>query len=159
MERIASFNVDHTKLKRGLYVSRKDNFNDVVLTTFDIRMKAPNVEPVMDTAIMHTIEHLGATYLRNNDACKSYIVYFGPMGCRTGCYLIVAKDYSSKDILQLIIDMFKFIIAFEGKVPGASKEECGNYLDGNLDMAKYESRKYLNEVLLIANEFNLNYPK
>ncbi|MGG7186412.1 S-ribosylhomocysteine lyase, partial [Clostridium butyricum] len=129
MQKIASFTIDHIKLLPGIYVSRKDNINGQVITTFDIRMTAPNREPVMNTAEIHTIEHLGATFLRNNEEYKEKVVYFGPMGCRTGFYLLLAGDYKSKDIVSLINEMYKFVAGFEGEVPGAAAEDCGNYLD------------------------------
>ena len=141
MDLIASFKVNHLKLKKGLYVSRKDKSGECILTTFDLRMTAPNVEPVMDVPAVHTIEHLGATFLRNH-LRKDEIVYFGPMGCRTGFYLIMFGDYKAEDIYDLIIEMCNFIIDFEGDIPGAKPEECGNYLDQNLNMAKYYIKKY-----------------
>ncbi|MEX1376467.1 MAG: S-ribosylhomocysteine lyase [Eubacteriales bacterium] len=159
MDRIASFSIDHTRLLPGIYVSRKDKYKDVVITTFDIRMTRPNFEPVMDTAVMHALEHLGATFLRNHKTYKDSIVYFGPMGCRTGCYLLMEGDLSSDKIAPLIREMFEFIAEFEGEIPGAAPEECGNYLDSNLDMAKYAARKYVLDVLNNLSEDNLNYPK
>lgn len=159
MELIASFTIDHMKLLPGVYVSRKDNVNGNILTTFDIRMTRPNFEPVMNTAEMHTIEHLAATYLRNDENWGEKIVYFGPMGCRTGFYLILAGDYESKDIVKLLSDMFIFIRDFKDEVPGAAPEECGNYLDMNLDMANYLADKYLREVLDNITEERLVYPE
>ncbi len=159
MELIASFTIDHMKLLPGVYVSRKDNVNGNILTTFDIRMTRPNFEPVMNTAEMHTIEHLAATYLRNDENWGEKIVYFGPMGCRTGFYLILAGDYESKDIVKLLSDMFIFIRDFKDKVPGAAPEECGNYLDMNLNMANYLADKYLREVLDNITEERLVYPE
>ncbi len=159
MELIASFTIDHMKLLPGVYVSRKDNVNGNILTTFDIRMTRPNFEPVMNTAEMHTIEHLAATYLRNDENWGEKIVYFGPMGCRTGFYLILAGDYESKDILKLLSDMFIFIRDFKDEVPGAAPEECGNYLDMNLNMANYLADKYLREVLDNITEERLVYPE
>lgn len=159
MELIASFTIDHMKLLPGVYVSRKDNVNGNILTTFDIRMTRPNFEPVMNTAEMHTIEHLAATYLRNDENWGEKIVYFGPMGCRTGFYLILAGDYESKDIVKLLSDMFIFIRDFKDEVPGAAPEECGNYLDMNLNMANYLADKYLREVLDNITEERLVYPK
>ncbi|MBP2032060.1 S-ribosylhomocysteine lyase [Clostridium algifaecis] len=158
MEKIASFTVNHLKLKPGVYVSRKDKFGDVVLTTFDIRMTSPNDEPVMNTAEVHTIEHLGATFLRNHKIYGSKTVYFGPMGCRTGFYLILGGNYESKDIIGLLKEMYKFIADFEGDVPGAAAKDCGNYLDMNLPMAKYLGNKFLNEVLINISDDRLNYP-
>ncbi|MDD3795605.1 MAG: S-ribosylhomocysteine lyase [Lachnospiraceae bacterium] len=158
MKKIASFTIDHTRLLPGIYVSRKDAVGDSTVTTFDIRMTRPNREPVMNTAEMHTLEHLGATYLRNDAEWASRIVYFGPMGCRTGCYLLLAGDYESRDIIGLITRTFEFIADFEGEIPGARPEECGNYLDQNLEMAKYVSRRYL-ETLGNMKEENLIYPE
>ncbi|WP_294377658.1 S-ribosylhomocysteine lyase [uncultured Clostridium sp.] len=159
MEKIASFTINHLNLLPGVYVSRKDRFNDVVLTTFDLRMTRPNYEPVMNTAEMHTIEHLAATFLRNHKDFADKTVYFGPMGCRTGFYLILSGDYESKDIVGLLTEMYKFIADFEGDVPGASARDCGNYLDMNLPMAKYLAKKYLDEVLLNITEERLIYPE
>lgn len=158
MKQIPSFTIDHMKLLRGVYVSRKDVVSDNVLTTFDIRMTRPNFEPVMNTAEMHTIEHLAATYLRNHDEYASKTIYFGPMGCRTGFYLILADDYESKDIVSIIITMFEFIRDFEGDVPGASAINCGNFTDMNLNMAKYLANRFLNEILYVITDENLNYP-
>ena len=158
MEKIASFTINHLKLLPGVYVSRKDAVGSETLTTFDLRMTAPNREPVMNTAEVHTIEHLGATFLRNHEEWKDKTVYFGPMGCRTGFYLLLAGDYSSKDIVSLVIEMYEFIRDFKGEVPGASPKDCGNYLDMNLPMAKYLSEKYLTEVLENITEEQLHYP-
>ena len=132
MEKIASFTIDHIKLQPGVYVSRKDHIGAEVITTFDLRMTSPNEEPVMNTAEVHTIEHLGATFLRNHPEYKDKTVYFGPMGCRTGFYLLLAGDLSSKDIVPLMVEMFEFIRDYKGEVPGASPKDCGNYLDMNL---------------------------
>lgn len=159
MEKIASFTINHLELYPGVYVSRKDNVGGSVITTFDIRMTRPNFEPVMNTAEMHAIEHLGATYLRNHADFGSKIVYFGPMGCRTGFYLLLNGDYASKDIIDLLTGLYKFIADFEGEIPGASARDCGNYLDMNLPMAKYLGKKFLNEVLLNISDKNLNYPE
>ena len=136
MDKIASFTVDHRVLERGLYLSRRDVKSDCVVTTFDLRFTRPNREPVMDTPAIHTIEHLGATYLRNSDR-KDEIIYFGPMGCRTGFYLVVFGDKTSEDVFDLVNDMCDFILSFEGEIPGASASECGNYSEQNLSMAKY----------------------
>lgn len=157
MKKIPSFTIDHTKLLRGIYVSRKDHVGDETLTTFDIRMKEPNREPVMNTAELHTIEHLGATFLRNDPDYKDDIIYFGPMGCRTGNYLVMRGDLDSKDVLDLVTRMYEFISTFEGDIPGATPSDCGNYLDQNLEMAKYESKKFL-DLLRNATDKNLNYP-
>ena len=159
MEKIASFTIDHIKLQPGLYVSRKDKVGAEVITTFDIRMTSPNEEPVMNTAEVHTIEHLGATFLRNNEEWKDKVIYFGPMGCRTGFYMVLAGDLSSKDVCGLVTDMYKFMAAFEGEVPGASAKDCGNYLDMNLGMAKYLSKKFYEEVLKDIKEDRLVYPE
>ena len=159
MEKITSFTIDHIKLKPGIYVSRKDHFNDTVLTTFDIRMTSPNDEPVLNTAEAHTIEHLAATYLRNDPQWKEHVVYFGPMGCRTGFYLILEGDLESKDIVPLMKDLFTFMAGFEGEVPGASPKDCGNYLDLNLPMAKFVSKRFLDNVLTDINESRLIYPQ
>jgi len=159
MEKIASFTVNHLKLNRGLYVSRVDTIAEHKITTFDIRMTKPNFEPVMNTAEVHTMEHLGATFLRNHKKYKDQIIYFGPMGCRTGFYLVIAGQYTSKEILPLIIEMFEFIRDFEGAVPGASPHDCGNYQDMNLSMAKFLAARYLNETLYVADKANLTYPE
>ena len=147
MDKITSFTIDHLKLLPGLYVSRKDIAGDCVITTFDIRMTRPNYEPVLNTAEVHTIEHLGATFLRNHPDYGDKVLYFGPMGCRTGFYLIMAGPSSLSKTKEEVIECMKFIINFEGKIPGQSPIECGNYLDLNLDMAKYHAKKYL-EVLV-----------
>lgn len=159
MDKIASFTIDHQKLLPGVYVSRKDSVGSEVVTTFDIRMTRPNHEPVMNTAEMHTIEHLAATFLRNHSEFGSKIVYFGPMGCRTGFYLILAGDYESKDIIELLKELFAFVAEFKGDVPGASAVECGNYLDMNLPMANYLGKKFLTEVLEDISESRRVYPK
>ena len=158
MERIASFTVDHKKLNRGIYVSRIDEINGNYLTSFDIRMKLPNREPVINIAELHTMEHLGATFLRNHSVWKEKIVYFGPMGCRTGFYLILKGKLESKDIVELMKELYKFMAEFKGDIPGATAIECGNYLDQNLPMANYEAKKYLEETLENLGEENLNYP-
>lgn len=158
MERIESFQVDHIKLKKGIYVSRRDSFGGQIITTFDIRMTSPNDEPVMNTAEIHTIEHLAATFLRNYHEYAEKTVYFGPMGCRTGFYLVLSGGYSSKDILPLITELFEYIKDFTGEIPGASAAECGNYLDMNLPMAKFQAERFLNEVLHNISEKNLIYP-
>ena len=159
MEKIASFTIDHIKLLPGLYVSRKDHAGSEVITTFDIRMTRPNKEPVMNTAEVHTIEHLGATFLRNHPDFASKTIYFGPMGCRTGFYLLLSGDYESKDIVMLMKEMFTFIRDFRGEVPGACAKDCGNYLDMNLPMANYLADKYLTEVLDQITEERLTYPE
>ena len=159
MEKIASFTIDHLKLLPGVYVSRKDHIGAEVVTTFDIRMTRPNFEPVMNTAEMHTIEHLAATYLRNHKDFGPKIVYFGPMGCRTGFYLLLAGDYESRDIVELMKELFVFIRDFKDDVPGASAMDCGNYLDMNLPMANYLADKFLKEVLDGITEERLVYPE
>ena len=142
MEKITSFTIDHIKLQPGLYVSRKDRVGQETITTFDLRLTKPNDEPVMNTAEIHAIEHLAATYLRNESQWKEKVLYFGPMGCRTGFYLLLAGDLTSRDVLPLVRDCFRFVGAFSGEVPGASAKDCGNYLDMNLPMANYWGRKY-----------------
>lgn len=159
MKKITSFTIDHIKLIPGVYVSRIDYVNDYPVTTFDLRMTSPNDEPVMNTAEMHTIEHLAATYLRNHEIYGEKTIYFGPMGCRTGFYLLLSGKYESKDIIPLMIEMFQFIADFKDEVPGASAKDCGNYLDMNLPMANYLAKKYLNDVLLHITEDRLVYPK
>ena len=159
MEKIKSFTVDHLRLVPGVYVSRVDYVNAYPVTTFDLRMTSPNDEPVMNTAEVHTIEHLGATFLRNHDTYADKTIYFGPMGCRTGFYLILSGEYTSADIVPLMQEMFGFIADFEGDVPGAAAKDCGNYLDMNLPMAKYLARKYLDEVLTDIREEQLVYPE
>lgn len=159
MKKIASFTIDHIKLLPGLYVSRKDHVGEETITTFDIRMTKPNGEPVMNTAEMHTIEHLAATFLRNHAQYADKTVYFGPMGCRTGFYLLLAGDYESKDIVPLMQEMFAFIRDFHEEVPGASAKDCGNYLDMNLPMANYLAEKYLREVLTDITQERLVYPR
>lgn len=159
MKKIESFQVNHLILKRGIYVSRKDVVGDCTVTTFDIRMKEPNNEPVINTAELHTIEHLGATFLRNHPTYDKQTVYFGPMGCRTGFYVIFKGDLTSENVVEIIKEMFNFIMLFEGDVSGADARSCGNYLDMNLPMAKYEASKFYNEVLCNLKEENLNYPQ
>ncbi len=158
MKKIASFTIDHLKLEPGIYVSRKDHIGSEAVTTFDIRMTRPNFEPVMNTAEIHTIEHLGATFLRNHMEMGDKVVYFGPMGCRTGFYMILAGDYESKDVVSLVTEMYEFMASYEGDVPGASAKDCGNYLDLNLNMAKYCSRKFLENTLKNIDEAHLVYP-
>lgn len=159
MEKIASFTIDHLKLLPGVYVSRKDKVGQQVITTFDIRTTRPNFEPVLNTAEVHTIEHLGATFLRNDSEFKDKTIYFGPMGCRTGFYMVLAGDYDSKDVVELVTRMFIFMKDFEGDVPGACAKDCGNYLDMNLNMAKYVCDRYYNEVLKTIDETRLIYPE
>ena len=142
MEKITSFTIDHIKLQPGLSVYRKDTVGAETVTTFDLRLTSPNEEPVMNTAEVHTIEHLAATYLRNEPQWKDRVLYFGPMGCRTGFYLLLAGDYTSRDVLPLVLDCFRFIRDYQGDVPGASPKDCGNYLDMNLNMANFWGRRY-----------------
>lgn len=159
MNKIASFTIDHIKLQPGVYVSRKDQVENSVITTFDLRMTSPNEEPVMNTAEMHAIEHLAATFLRNHNTYGNKIIYFGPMGCRTGFYLLLNGEFTSKMIVPLLIELYEFIRDFQGEIPGASAKDCGNYLDMNLNMAKYLAKKYLNEVLYQITEDRLVYPE
>ncbi len=160
MEKIPSFTINHILLKRGIYVSRRDvTTSGDILTTFDVRMKEPNREPAVSQSALHTIEHLAATFLRNHPTWKNEIIYWGPMGCCTGNYLIVKGELSSRDILPLMIETFEFIRDFEGGIPGATPRDCGNYLLNNLPMAKWEAEKYLREVLTVATEENLVYPE
>ena len=159
MEKIASFTIDHLKLVPGVYVSRKDTIGKEVITTFDLRMTSPNDEPVMNTAEVHTIEHLAATFLRNHPVYGDKTIYFGPMGCRTGFYLLLAGDLTSKEIVPLMIEMFEFIRDFKAEVPGASPKDCGNYLDMNLPMANYLAKRYLDNVLYNIDDSRLVYPE
>ena len=159
MNKIASFTVNHLTLLPGIYVSRKDKVGEEVITTFDIRMTAPNREPVINTAEIHTMEHLGATFLRNHKDWAEKVIYFGPMGCRTGFYMILAGDLESKDVVGLVTEMFTFMAEFEGDVPGAAARDCGNYLDMNLPMANYLADHYLKNALYVADDKNLNYPE
>ena len=158
MEKITSFTIDHIKLEPGLYVSRKDKVGAETVTTFDLRVTNPNEEPVMNTAEIHTMEHLAATYLRNEPNWKDKVLYFGPMGCRTGFYLLLAGNYESWDIVELLKSCFEFIRDFRGQIPGAAAKDCGNYLDMNLPMANYWGKKY---AALLANidRDHLIYPE
>ena len=158
LNKIPSFTVDHIKLEPGIYISRIDEVGGDYVTTFDIRLKKPNAEPVINIAELHTIEHLGATFLRNDEEWKDKVVYFGPMGCRTGGYLLLKGRLEPKDILDLIKRLWKFISTFEGEIPGAAAKDCGNYLDQNLPMARYEAKKYL-EKMEKFTESNLAYPE
>ena len=157
MKKIPSFTIDHTRLNRGIYVSRKDQVGNEVVTTFDIRMKLPNREPALGQGAIHTIEHLAATFLRNHPVWKDRVVYWGPMGCLTGNYLLMKGDLTSADVLPLMKETFEFVANYEGDIPGATERDCGNYLLQDLPMARYEARKYL-EVLNNATSDNLNYP-
>ena len=158
MEKITSFTIDHLRLLPGVYVSRRDPAGDIAITTFDIRMTRPNAEPVMNTAEVHTIEHLGATFLRNHPTWKDRVLYFGPMGCRTGFYLLLTGDLTSRDILPLMKELFTFMRDFEGEVPGACAKDCGNYLDMNLPMAKYLAGRFLSNTLEQITDEQLVYP-
>ncbi len=158
MEKIASFTVNHLVLEPGIYVSRKDRIGAETVTTFDLRMTAPNREPVMNTAEVHTMEHLGATFLRNDPQWKDRTVYFGPMGCRTGFYLLLAGDLEVQDVVELVAALFRFIRDFDGPVPGAAARDCGNYLDMNLPMAKLLASRYLDRTLLRLDEAHRKYP-
>ena len=158
MEKIPSFTIDHTLLKRGIYVSRKDVIGNSVVTTFDIRMKEPNREPALHPGALHTIEHLAATYLRNDAEWKDRIVYWGPMGCLTGNYLLVAGDFAPQDIVELMRRAFRFVSEFEGEIPGAAARDCGNWLLHDLPMARWEAKKFLTEVLDTIGEENMVYP-
>ena len=157
MDKIPSFTINHERLLRGIYVSRKDNVGGDVVTTFDIRMKEPNREPAIHPGALHTIEHLAATYLRNDKEWKDKIVYWGPMGCLTGNYLLMRGDLMPEDIVELMQRTFRFVAEYEGVVPGAAPRDCGNYLLHDLPMARWEARKYLNEVLLCMKEENMRY--
>lgn len=158
MKKIPSFTIDHNRLLPGIYVSRKDSVGNDTVTTFDIRMKAPNREPVLHQGALHTIEHLAATFLRNNEQWADRIVYWGPMGCLTGNYLLMKGDLRSEDVVGLMIDTFEFIASFQGDVPGTQPQDCGNCLLHDLPMARYEARKYLETLRNIKPE-NLNYPE
>jgi S-ribosylhomocysteine lyase len=157
MQKITSFQVDHLRLKPGVFVSRRDKYGDTVLTTFDLRFKEPNKEPVIDQPALHTIEHLGATFLRSHKDWSPKVVYFGPMGCRTGFYMILEGDYKSDDVLPLLIEMYDWVAGFEGSIPGASPAECGNWREQNIDMAKWECKRHA-DILRNPSRGNLEYP-
>ncbi len=159
MKKIPSFTIDHIRLVRGIFVSRKDELNGGVITTFDVRMKEPNREPALGQGALHTIEHLAATYLRNEPSWKDKIIYWGPMGCLTGNYLLMKGDLTPQDILPLMQDTFRFIATYEGEIPGATAKDCGNYLLQDLPMARWEAKKYLEEVLLQMTDANMKYPE
>ena len=159
MNKIPSFTIDHERLLRGIYVSRKDQVGGETVTTFDIRMKEPNREPVLHNGAIHTIEHLAATYLRNDEQWKDRIVYWGPMGCLTGNYLLMRGDLRSEDIVDLMRRTFMFVADFDGDIPGAAPKDCGNWLLHDLPMARWEARKFVNEVLNVVKPENLNYPE
>ena len=159
MEKITSFTINHLVLEPGIYVSRVDNYGGSSITTFDLRMTAPNKEPVMNNAEMHTIEHLGATFLRNDPEWSDKVVYFGPMGCRTGFYMLLAGDLISRDVVDLVTRMYEFIRDFQDDIPGASARDCGNYLDQNLPMANWLAKRYLDNTLYNITENHLVYPE
>ena len=159
MKKIPSFTIDHIRLVRGIFVSRKDELNGGVITTFDVRMKEPNREPALGQGALHTIEHLAATYLRNEPSWKDKIIYWGPMGCLTGNYLLMKGDLTPQDILPLMQDTFRFIATYEGEIPGATAKDCGNYLLQDLPMARWEAKTYLEEVLLQMTDANMKYPE
>ena len=159
MKKIPSFTIDHIRLVRGIFVSRKDELNGGVITTFDVRMKEPNREPALGQGALHTIEHLAATYLRNEPSWKDKIIYWGPMGCLTGNYLLMKGDLTPQDILPLMQETFRFIATYEGEIPGATAKDCGNYLLQDLPMAHWEAKKYLEEVLLQMTDANMKYPE
>jgi S-ribosylhomocysteine lyase len=158
LKQIASFTIDHLKLLPGVYVSRKNSLGNETITTFDIRITRPNFEPVMQTGEVHAIEHLAATYLRNHKDYADKVLYFGPMGCRTGFYLLLGGDYESRDIIPLMIQTFEFIRDFEGNIPGASAKNCGNYSDMDLPAAKHYAKRFLDEILYHVDDDHLNYP-
>lgn len=159
MKKIASFTIDHERLEPGIYVSRRDTTpTGDVITTFDIRMTRPNREPALTPKSLHAMEHLAATFLRNHPEWQSRIVYWGPMGCCTGNYLLVQGEYASRDILPLIRETMRFVAGFEGEVPGATPRDCGNYSFMDLDQARKDARRYL-DVLDNATDVNLNYPE
>lgn len=159
MKKIPSFTIDHIHLLRGIYVSRQDQVGGETVTTFDIRMKEPNREPALGQGALHSIEHLAATFLRNHPQWSDKIIYWGPMGCLTGNYLVMKGDLKSADIVELMQETFRFIADYEGEIPGATSRDCGNYLLQDLPMAKWEAAKYLHEVLECITEANLNYPE
>ncbi len=158
MKKIPSFTVDHNKLTKGVYTSRQDRVGSEIVTTFDIRMKNPNREPVIDVPALHTMEHLAATFLRNHETWKERVIYFGPMGCRTGNYLILAGDLKPLDIKDLLVELYTFMAEYNEEIPGATAKDCGNYLSMDLPMSIYEAKKFLNEVLIDLSEENSVYP-
>lgn len=159
MKKIPSFTIDHIRLLRGIFVSRQDDVNGEIITTFDVRMKEPNREPALGQGALHTIEHLAATYLRNEPTWKDKIIYWGPMGCLTGNYLLMKGNLTPQDILPLMLETFRFIATYEGEIPGATAKDCGNYLLQDLPMARWEAKKYLEEVLLQMTDANMKYPE
>lgn len=158
MKKIPSFTIDHLRMVRGIFVSRKDYVGQEVITTFDVRMKVPNAEPALGQGAIHSMEHLIATFLRNHPTWSNKVIYWGPMGCLTGNYLILAGDLQSTDVVDLLKEAYNFVANYEGEIPGATPKDCGNYLLQDLPMARYEARKYLEEVLLQLKEENLHYP-
>ena len=158
MDKITSFTIDHIRLQPGLYVSRKDRVGSETVTTFDLRLTKPNEEPVLNTAEVHTIEHLAATFLRTEPGWKDRVLYFGPMGCRTGFYLLLAGDLTAPEVLPLVTECFRFVRDYRGEVPGASAKDCGNYLDMNLPMANYWGRRYVSLLETITPD-RLTYPE
>lgn len=158
MKKIPSFEVDHERLLRGIYVSRKDHIGAETVTTFDVRLKRPNIDPVIKSNAMHTLEHLGATFLRNHPVYQEQLIYFGPMGCFTGVYVVLKGDLESADVIPMMQDMFRFIAGYEGEIPGAAPKDCGNYKDHELAGAKAEAKKYFEEVLMQLKDENLRYP-
>lgn len=158
MKKIPSFEVDHERLLRGIYVSRKDRIGAETVTTFDVRLKRPNVDTVIKSNAMHTLEHLGATFLRNHPVYAEQLIYFGPMGCFTGVYVVLKGDLESVDVIPMMQDMFKFIAEYEGEIPGAAPKDCGNYSDHELAGAKREAKQYYEEILLQLKDENLHYP-
>lgn len=158
MNKIPSFTIDHTRLLRGIYVSRKDSVGGDTVTTFDIRMKEPNREPALHPGAIHTIEHLAATFLRNDEEWKDRVIYWGPMGCLTGCYLLLQGDLEPEDIVDLMRRTFRFIADYDGPIPGAAPEDCGNWLLHDLPMARWEAKRYLAEVLDVITDANMRYP-
>ena len=159
MKKIPSFTIDHIRLLRGIFVSRQDDVNGEIITTFDVRMKEPNREPALGQGALHTIEHLAATYLRNEPTWKDKIIYWGPMGCLTGNYLLMKGNLTPQDILPLMQETFRFIATYEGEIPGATAKDCGNYLLQDLPMARWEAKKYLEEVLLQMTDANMKHPE
>ena len=160
MKKIPSFTIDHNRLLRGVYVSRRDvTPSGEVITTFDVRMTEPNRQPALSPEALHALEHLAATYLRNNPEWKERIVYWGPMGCCTGNYLIIQGELESSDIVTLLRDTMKFVAEFDGEIPGATPRDCGNYSFMDLEAARKAARTYLDEVLTVITPANLVYPQ
>lgn len=156
---VTSFGINHDELLRGIYISRVDEVGDGYVTSFDIRMKEPNREPVMDTSVMHTLEHLLAVYFRSHPTWAAETIYIGPMGCRTGLYFLFKGNRTPEEIWPVVTEAFRYMVDFEGEVPATKPEMCGNALDHNLGMTKWESRKFLSEVLEHPAPENMEYPK